>query len=348
MKLVMLRAKIKETEGVFEGQYAKHDDFYEDAYTSSDYYTVLCSALINYYDNVEMWFQEDEHHKAGTFTHKAGLVERFCKKDWEDVEEKTDILFVRGNIDNYRKLLDSTFGKRAFKVYYSAGNYFIPDTKYKWGLVFVDDERHIEKVRAATNCPVELFKKSCVDKYFPKRSKKGLIDIYYTCNAPQHSIKGFDIFADLMRGFKKSEQNIKAYCVGLKSNELLERCKDLDNIYFTGFIPRHHVGNIMSNARLGLVLSNTRDGSPRVIQEYLCCGLPLVVFEGTACSDFYLNTNTGTRTSLKNLRETILFVLENSYLYDPRTYFFNNLKMEHSAKYVYETISKYYSTFHNS
>ena len=333
MKFVMLRAKIKETEVEFNGQVAKNDDYYEDADTSSDLYTVLCKELLRYYNEVEIWYQKDKNHKEEGFLHNSGLIERYWSKGYDNVskDHEPDILFVRGDMVDYYPLLDKF--PNAFKVYYSAGHYYLPPQRFKWDLVFVDDPRHKKEIRDA---PVELFKKSCVDKYFPGGNGKGTVDIYFTCNAPQWQRKGLRFFLRMMRELKGA----KALCVGLRDENLEKEFAKLP-VYFTGFIPRVHVGQMMARSKLGLVLSDETDGSPRVIQEYLCSNLPVVVRKETTHSPFYINSHTGIAANDNKMVKAIKTILEGKGRFEPRNWFMKNLTMEKSAQHIVSCIEKH-------
>lgn len=338
LKFVMLRAVQKQTVVEYQDQVAKNDDFYEDASESSDYYTVLCDELLNHYAQVEIWYQADSHHKAfNAFVHKSGLVERFWPKGYLGLSDfdRPDILFIRGDKKDYHPVLKMF--PDSFKIYYPAGSYYKPPSQFGWDLVFVDDPRHAEEIREETPCPIEFFKKSCVGKYFPGSKGDGAVDIYYTCNAPQFELKGLRFFLRVMRDLK----NVSALCVGLRDSGMEKEFRDFRlPVHFTGFVPRRHVGELMARCRIGLVLSGERDGSPRVIQEYLCSGLPVVVREETAHSPVYINPMTGIASSDENMTKTILHVLENEKRFSPRKYFMENLTVERSAKHIHDIVEE--------
>ncbi len=338
LKFVMLRATQKQTVVEYQNQIAKNDDFYEDSSKSTDYYTVLCDELLNHYAQVEIWYQEDLHHKAfNAFVHRSGLVERFWPKGYSGISEqdRPDILFVRGDKKDYYPVLREF--RDTFKIYYSAGNYYCPPSQFGWDLVFVDDPRHIEEVREKAACPaVELFRKSCVDRYFPGRKGNGAVDIYFTCNAPQANIKGLRFFLRIMRDLK----DVSALCVGLKDTGMEKEFRGLP-VHFTGFVPRTYVGELMARCRIGLILSGKEDGSPRVLEEYLCSGLPVVIREVATYSPVYINPMTGVASSDENMSKTILRVLGNEKGFSPREHFMNNLTMEISARHIHDLIEKH-------
>lgn len=338
MKFAILRAPRKQTVVKWEGQIAKNDEYFTDSSESSDFYTVLCSELLNHFDQVEIWYQRESFKKERAFCHDNGLIERYWEQAFRDVkkEDWPDILFVRGDMMDYRRLLDRLH-KEVFLIYYSAGKYYEPQSKYWWDLVFVDDPRHMEELKESLEeVEIRLFKKSCVDKYFPG-GKGGNIDVYFTCNGPQWDQKGLRFFLKIMTELRKKA---KAVCVGLKDPSWDREFKGLP-VYFTGYVPRVHVGQVMARSGIGLVLSTERDGSPRVIQEYLCSDLPMVVRGTTTCSDLYLNSETGIRAENDvEVLPAVIDLLSRRGDYRPRDYFMKNLTVQESARYLIECIEE--------
>ena len=110
---------------------------------------------------------------------------------------------------------------------------------------------------------------------------------------------------------------------------------------FDGYTNRHEVGSRMAKCRVGLVLSGEMDGSPRVIQEMLACGLPVLVSDRTTSNHFYVNAFTGNRVADRYLPSVLeeLLIVRNRY--DTRKYFDNNLTLNdsvsHFVKEIYES-----------
>lgn len=341
MKLAMLRAKTKQTYARYEGQKVRNDDYYEDVTTSTDLYTVLCGHLMNYFDEVEIWYQEDPLHPAGKFVHSNGLVERFFTEGYTNLstDDEPDVLFVRGDMQEYYPVIKRF--KNSYKVYYSAGNYYCPPTFFKWDLVFVDDPKHAQVVKVKTGSPVELFKKSCSNHFLKAWNEKEVADVCFVCNAPQFKIKRLMLFREIMLSL--NADGISGVVLGLKAKRLLERFKNVPNVRFMGHTNRAEVGKIMAGCKLGLVISNERDGSPRVIQEFLACNLPVIVSTRTTCSELYINNQTGMRANDKAIPQIIKLILSGSHYetYEPRKYFLENLTMEKSAEWIVENIKKH-------
>lgn len=344
MKLVLLRAKTKQTYANYEGQKVRNDDYYEDVTTSTDLYTVLCDHLRKYFDEVEIWYQEDSKHPVGKFAHSTGLVERFFTEGYYNIstDDEPDVLFVRGDMKDYYPVIEK-FNK-AFKIYYSAGNYYCPPMQFKWDLVFVDDPKHVQVVKAKVDAPVELFKKSCTHhfdgvSYEQLGGGHKIYDVCFICNAPQFKLKRLMLFREIMKRLPK----FTGVVLGLKSKKLLKKFDDVSNVRFAGFIPRVEIGDLMASCRLGLVLSDENDGSPRVIQEFLASDLPIVVSKRTTCSKLYVNNWTGMHVDDKAIPGIIRLMLSKTHYgtYSPRTYFLNNLTMNKSAEWIVDCIQKY-------
>ena len=69
----------------------------------TDFYTVLSSNLLSYFDEVAIWYQRDSQRKEKAYIHNSGLVERYWEQAFRDVKQEDwpDILFVRGDMIDY-------------------------------------------------------------------------------------------------------------------------------------------------------------------------------------------------------------------------------------------------------
>jgi len=339
MKFVMLRALTKQTEIDYKGQTAINDSPYEDVETSSDYWTVFASKLLEkgWYDEAEIWYQEDEDHRPiDSFIHSTGLVERYLLKGYKDkLVTDVDILFVRGYMKEYQTVIDQL--SNAFTVYYPSGPYYCPS--FVPNLSFVEDPRHIGTVKLKTGSNVELFKKSCVSKYFSTNhyENKKQWDIAFVCCAPIAERKRLSLLFKTLRKLP----DVSAIVIGLTDNKLIEEAKGL-NITWKGWTPRKEMGLVLSKCKIGLVLSTAKkDGCPRVIMEYLASGLPIVVSDETCCSSIYVNRQTGFTASDEELPKVIEECLEISNFLDIKNYFNTVLSMGCSVRHFAETMKKY-------
>ena len=335
----MLRAKTKQTYVNYKKQRVKDDDYYEDVSTSTDLYLVMCSRLLELglYDKVEVWYQCNHEHPPGIFEHSTGMKERFFMPEYADygTDDEPHVLFVRGDLTGYRFVLPKM--RSAYKVYYSAGNYYCPNEKWsKWNLVFVDSTEHGKEVEERLKVPVELFRKTCVDKYFNPSSEKDY-DVCFVCNAPQWKLKRLLLLKDLALELP----DVSFLVLGLTNPDQVEIFKKCRNVHFDGYTDRHRVGEKMARCRVGMVLSGEMDGSPRVIQEFLACGLPVLVSERTTCSHHYINSMTGVISNDRFLSRSLKFLLENRGHYRPREFFEERLSMEVAVDYFVEKLKRH-------
>lgn len=340
MKFVMLRALVKQTKVDYKGQTAINDRPYEDVETSSDYWTVFASKLLEkgWYDEVEIWYQEDEGHRpVNSFIHSTGMLERYKPEGFRYIKREipVDVLFVRGDMKEYKSVIDQL--PDAFTIYYPSGPYycpsFIPD------LSFVEDPIHIGPVKLRTGSNVELFKKSCVSKYFSPNHYIGKKqwDIAFVCCAPIAERKRLSLLFKILHKLP----NVSAVVIGLTDEKLIKEAKGL-NITWKGWMPRKGMNFVLSQCKIGLVLSTAeKDGCPRVIMEYLASGLPVVVSDKTCCSSIYVNRQTGFVASDEELPEAIEECLEISSFLDIRNYFNTVLSMGCSVRHFAETVKKH-------
>jgi len=340
MKFVMLRALVKQTKVEYKGQTAINDSPYEDVETSSDYWTVFASKLLEkgWYDEVEIWYQENEDHPVQTpHIHSTGLKEIFKPKGYgySSYEKPIDVLFVRGDMKEYRPVIDQL--SNAFTIYYPSGPYYCPS--FVPNLSFVEDPIQIDTVKLRTGSNVELFKKSCVSKYFSTNHYVGKKqwDIAFVCCAPIAERKRLSLLFKILRKLP----NVSAVVIGLTDEKLIEEAKEL-NITWKGWMPRKEMGLVLSRCKIGLVLSTAeKDGCPRVIMEYLASGLPIVVSDKTCCSSIYVNRQTGFVASDEELPEAIEECIEISGFLDIKNYFNTVLSMGCSVRHFAETVKKH-------
>lgn len=336
MKFVMLRAGFKQTKVIFNGQIAKNDGAHDDVTTLSDFWIVFANELLirGFYDQVEVWYQtkNDPH----SFEHSSGLIERYFKPGYKGSDTNIHVLFVRGNLNDYRHILGHC--QNTFKIYYPSGPYHTP--KFTPDLSFVEDVRHLNHIKAKKNFNVELFKKGCVEKYFLCKNENinKTWDLCFVACAPIYKRKGIERLHKLLISIPK----LKVLVIGLRDTEIEKKFASY-NVTFSGWIPRTSIGNFMTQCKYGIILSTDKeDGCPRVIQEFLACGTPVLVYDETCCSDFYLNQQTGFRFSNESMVKTVkhAFLLEHNIL-RPRKYFLNNLTMDHVIEHFVSILQRH-------
>ena len=340
MKFVMLRAPIKQTVVEWEGQIAKNDSAYEDIETATDYWTVFANEMLRYFDEVEIWYGENSEHPRGFFCHSTGLIERYFREDYvsTEIEKVPDVLFVRGDHKEYYPVIERFTGSKL--VYYPSGHYYCPNTKFPWDLCFVEDPRQLKEVKEKTNAETALFKKSCVDKYFTFWNCEKKYDVCFIGGAAEYKGKRILLLKDILDAL---DRKISVLVLGLKSKKLEEEFKDYP-VHFQGFVNRKMIGNYMSKCRMGLVLATVKgNGSPRVIQEFLAAGLPIVVSDKTVYSDYYINDRTGyVAYGDSKLPWTIMKCLEDTNKFDTRRYFLEELLMEDSVENFISCLERLY------
>ena len=333
-KFIMLRATTKQTHVKFEGQFAKNDDYYEDVTTSTDFWLVFADGLRKYFDQVEVWFQEDIYHPEGKFVHSTGLIERYFKKGYNFKNEKEpDILFVRGSHKEYETVI-ARF-PLAQKVYYPSGFYYFPTIGKDWDVCFTEDPNHMQEVEKRTQADVFLFKKSCVAEPFLSWNCEKEYDLCFICGAKERDRKRLHLLKTLLDQVKNK---FSVLVMGLKSEKVIEEFKDY-NVTFGGFINRKEIGKYMSKCRAGTVLSSYKgDGSPRVIQEFLASNIPILVCSDSVFSPYYINEKTGVVGNTSSLGYDAENILTNMDRFSPRQYFLEELTMEKSVEHFMDCV----------
>lgn len=328
MRLLILRSRIKETVAYYQGQVAKNDDYYQDVSTCTSAYMHLASALLSHFGEVTVAFQFDKDHPRSKFRHSTGLVERFARLKFADLNPP-QVLFVRGPFKEYQRFVRAC-DEKSFKIYYPAGEKFTPPKEFgHFDLVFADDERHLGSLKRK-GFRAALFKKPAAPCFVPKGLDKQW-DVCFIANGSQVRHKGWGTFRRLVEACP----DLKFVNVGLKNEKIIKQFRELPNVFWAGWHRREQIPEFMNQSKVGLVLSNKKDGSPRVIQEYIACGTPIVVRSKTACSGLYINRATGFRAS--NFDEIIHMarnLVNNWRGLLPEVYYQANLTPEKCAEWI--------------
>jgi glycosyltransferase involved in cell wall biosynthesis len=184
-------------------------------------------------------------------------------------KRKPDLIICRGGF-KYYDCINKRFPK-AKKVYYGAGARFYPTTGYeKYDLFLTDSNAQLIKIRKKGK-NVALFIKPAATLFKPFKTKKKF-DICFIANAAQARIKRHKLF---LQSFAKSKLSILN--LGGTNKKLVALARKLGvNIKWDGWSLRKNLPQKISKCRVGVCCSTNYDSCPRVIPEYLACGVPIV------------------------------------------------------------------------
>jgi len=247
-----------------------------------------------------------------------------------------DVVFCRGGFPYYDKLVERFSG--ALKVYYGAGDRFYPTSEFiNYDLFLVDTPKQAEEVKVlAMSAKVALFVKPAAYLFRPAPVKK-TYDVCFMANATQAEIKGHELFLKSMAGSGLSILN-----VGNVDQKYVDMAKDLGvNIEWKGWHLRKDLPSIISSCKVGVVCSVSKDSCPRVIPEYLACGLPVVATEDVRFwSEQYITSESGVVVPRDGILDGVKDVLGRLKSFNAAGYYEKELSLEKSADSIAGMIEK--------
>lgn len=179
-----------------------------------------------------------------------------------------DITLFRGGFPEYGKLTKSNPEFFGLKLYLGAGQRVYPKYGGIYNKILVEDERDMHP---KFDC-IPFYKTANPNIFYPMDLEKKW-DICWPCNFAQLKYKGQEWF---IKQIAKSDylKSLKIVHLGNKPEEGVKLCRKygVNNIDFKGWVTRPELNKYLNQSKIGLVTSNEKDGSPRVITEILCSG----------------------------------------------------------------------------
>jgi len=242
-----------------------------------------------------------------------------------------DLIVCRGGFDYYEPFV-KRFPK-AKKVYYGAGVRSYPKGYNKYDLFLVDSAKQKRKIEKKGH-KAELFIKPAALLFEPKEAEKKY-DICFIANATQGSIKRHELFLKSFAGSR-----FKILNLGNKDKKYVKLAQRLAvNITWGEWSLRKKLPSKISQCKVGVCCSTNYDSCPRVIPEYLACGLPVVATKNmNFWHEKYITPETGLLVEDNKLKKGVKKVLNRDY--DTRSYYENNLDMEQASQYLCELIKE--------
>ncbi len=239
------------------------------------------------------------------------FVQKFTEFEYCFNYPKPDITLFRGGFPEYGKLTKANPDFFGLKLYLGVGRRIQPLYGGIYDKVLVEDARD----RNPTTGFIPFHKTANPNIFYPIHLEKKW-DICWPCNFAQIKYKGQEWF---IKQVAKSNylKSLKILHLGNKPEvgEILCREYSIKNIEFKGWVSRPELNKYFNQSKVGLVTSNELDGSPRVITEIICSGIPIT---------FRVETNITIGTTYDKNRHTCNAMIFNQhYRIDPHT---NNKK----------------------
>jgi len=248
---------------------------------------------------------------------------------------KPDVIIARGGFSYYDGLM-KRMGS-AFKVYYGAGERFYPTSDFTdYNLFFLDTPKQAEEVKVLQRqAKVAMLVKPAASLFVPRPADKKY-DVCFMANGSQAAIKGHEVFLKSMAGSGLSVVN-----VGNVDERYVKMAEDLGvDVEWKGWHLRKHLPAILSSCKVGVVCSVTKDSCPRVIPEYLACGLPVVATEDVKFwREKYITEKTGVVVPREGILDGVKDVLGRLDSFSSRSYYDKELSLEVAADLVTRMIT---------
>lgn len=247
-----------------------------------------------------------------------------------------DVIICRGGFPYY-----DDFVKRfpnAKKVYYGAGRRFWPTTNFTdYDLFLVDDPRQLEIIKKKGK-NVEMLLKPAATMFKPYDVPKRY-DVCFMANAAQRKIKRHDLF---IKSVAKS--GLSVLNLGNTDPELIRMAEKMGaDITWAGWSLRKFLPEKISQCRIGVCASGPDiDSCPRVIPEYLACGLPVVTTDVKFWKDKYVAKGMGyvvPDAGLIGGMELAVSQVKAGGFSNIRKYYDENIGMKVAAKRLKEQIN---------
>lgn len=237
-----------------------------------------------------------------------------------DIETtKDDFIFIRGDKNYYLPLLKK-IRNRNHSLFYAASGKGIPSRWAHYHGYLFDDQAHYPIFRklfkgAYLGCFIKTVN---TDLFKPLDIEKEYDLIIVTNSGPA---KNLPELAKILNQLK----DLKIIICG----ELNDKSKALfsgSNIELVGFV-KDNLNLLLNKSRIGLMPSNEKDGSPRVITEYLASGIPVLAnFRTTGISKFVIE-EAGEICPISQFPQKAREMLANLDQYDARKVFDQNFSL---------------------
>lgn len=245
-----------------------------------------------------------------------------------------DLVMCRGGFPYYDPLV-KRFPK-AYRAYYGAGKRFYPHTDFTdYHLFLVDSERQRVAVKAKGG-NAQMLLKPAASLFKPVKANKEF-EVCFMANAAQQKIKRHRLLINAV-----ANTGLKVLNIGNKDPALQEYARRVNaDITWAGWHLRKHLPELISRCKVGVCCSTNRDSCPRVIPEYLACGLPVVATANiNFWNDKYISNRprTGLLVGEDGIADGIHEVLSDLGAYRPRKHYVETLSLDVAARRLKEQI----------
>lgn len=251
---------------------------------------------------------------------------RYYKHNSLDI--KADVIIERGGFEEYKYVMKH---HKAFKVYYGAGKRYMPE-RGRYNLILVDSEWQKNNVKLVyPKANVEVFFKPSVDNIFKPDDSEKIYDICYVASIPEDKRKRVKwIYKTCPREYKVLQLGFDPKKLKKPKNFTIER------------LDRSIMSDYINKCKIGIVPYTKDDSNPRIISEFIACGVPILVMDTVQFwKDKYVNRITGAVASKDKFWRKADKLIAYSNHKAIRDYYEESLSLSRAANYLNGLIRKY-------
>lgn len=271
--------------------YHKYTNLTEFINNCHDYYLLWPLWLLknNFMDEVIIWRLTDKPKADITFDVDGKLfIQKWVKSFNEIVNYPApEFSLFRGGFNLYDELVMKHKDRLGTTLYLGTGKRIYPQYGGKYDVYLQEDEKDFKENK---NC-LPFYKTASPSIFHPIPKSEIKYDICWPCNWTQNTYKGQNFFMNIVGHCPKMKQLKIIHC-GNKPEMGVRMAKkyNVTNIKFVGSVDRPTLNKYLNQSKFGLVLSNRKDGCPRIITEILGAGTPLILRDITRVLPLYKNT----------------------------------------------------------
>ena len=253
-----------------------------------DYYMLLPIWLLrnDYVDAVVVWRLSDIPIPDIEFVVDGKLYAQRWVKNFKEVYKhpKAKYSLFRGGFPEYDKAIAKNpkhFGK---KLYLGTGKRVYPQYGGVYDAYLQEDKKDFDPNK---NC-IPFYKTASPYIFKPLSNTTVVYDICWPANFTQNRYKGQEYFMNVV-GHCPRLKRLKIIHCGNKPElgKKMAMKYNVTNIKFAGHVDRPTLNKYLNQSKFGLVLSNRKDGCPRVATEILMAGTPLMIRKMSRLLPYY-------------------------------------------------------------
>lgn len=229
---------------------------YDSLDRETDMYTHLWANVIGAGDRGIVLYFGHKYHARYSSWFDVRCVSRLEDYGTPDVP---DVIFARGACPEYKAILGRW--PMALRVYYGAGRHFVPPNR-NYDLVLVDSEQQSRKVTKGMHIRTGLFLKPAAPHFRVVTCEKR----YDACLVAVHP----------RDQRKRVEWVYRTAPLDITVLQIGERRGKVPKNVTVVHAKREDMPTLMCQCRVGIVPSTEDDSGPRVVPEFIACGLPVV------------------------------------------------------------------------